>query len=811
MLFLQEFQSRPNKLADLIPWAALVAPDVVLNKDGSFQSTVTFRGPDLDSSTESELVIVAARLNNIFRRFGEGYVIACEAKRATVSDYPNSNFPDPVSYLLDEERRSAFLESEHFESRYYLTILYLPPSDSAKRIESLFFVEEKKAETINYQEILEAYRTEVRRVVDLLHGVLPEIHLLEGEELLSYLHSTVSTKDHAVQVPPEPMYLDGLLCDETLVTGLSPSLGKKHFRVISLCGFPGMSTPGILDALNRLSISYRWVTRFVLLGKAQAERELKSYKRRWFSKRKGVLTLLKETMTGTDSIMVDSDAVTKANDADQALQVVQSDHAAFGYFSASIVLFDSDQERLSANAGEVERVINGLGFVTRSEDINAVDEWLATIPGNARNGIRRPLLHTLNLSHLMPLSAVWAGPKSDEHLEAPVILNAFTGGSTAFRFTTRVGDVGHALVLGPTGAGKSVLLNIIEAQFLRYPDAQIYVFDKGGSSRILTAGVGGDFFDLGADQSDLSFQPLAEIDVPQERRWASEWLLEILAQENVTITPSVKEHLWVALTSLSSAPVEQRTIYGLTVLLQDHELRQALLPYTCKGAHGKMLDGSRETLRYGFFQAFEMEVLMESPSVVMPTLRYLFHKLEKRFTGVPSLLVLDEAWLFLDNPLFAQKIREWLKVLRKANVSVIFATQSLADVEGSPIAPTLKEACLTKIYLPNASALTEQARSFYEKFGLNERQVHILAEALPKRHYYYTSPLGNRLFELRLGDVAKAYCGATSKEVQRDVLELYRRCQTLPEFNKRYLEAKGITWATEALEVLSGEGEEEAA
>ena len=116
---------------------------------------------------------------------------------------------------------------------------------------------------------------------------------------------------------------------------------------------------------------------------------------------------------------------------------------------------------------------------------------------------------------------------------------------------------------------------------------------------------------------------------------------------------------------------------------------------------------------------------METPSLVAPTLLYLFHRLEKRFTGKPTLLVLDEAWLFFDNPLFAAKIREWLKVLRKANVMVIFATQSLSDIDQSSIASTLKEACFTKIYLPNPNALTPDAKSIYERFGLNQKQIEI--------------------------------------------------------------------------------------
>jgi type IV secretion system protein VirB4 len=170
------------------------------------------------------------------------------------------------------------------------------------------------------------------------------------------------------------------------------------------------------------------------------------------------------------------------------------------------------------------------------------------------------------------------------------------------------------------------------------------------------------------------------------------------------------------------------------------------------------------------------------------------------------LLVLDEAWLFLDHPAFAAKIREWLKVLRKKNVSVVFATQSLADVDASPIVATIKEACLTKIYLPNANALNDDIAAIYRKFGLNDRQLRILQHARPRKDYYLTSPDGNRLFDLGLGPLALAYCGATSAEVQAQARAIQR--EHPGDFNVRYLTARAsdvpdrrlaVDWAIEAL------------
>lgn len=810
MLNLREYRENPDRLADLLPWAAFIAPGVILNKDGSFQATIRYRGPDLDSSTESELVSVSARLNNALKRLGSGWVIYVEAQRIPSRRYPRSEWNDPLSLLIDEERRVLFESDAHYESHYYLTFVYLPPSDSASRIAG-FFIESEETNGVNYRHTLNTFQTEVSRIATLLRGVFPEVHPLSDDETLTYLHSTISSKKHRVGVPETPMYLDAILADTPLIAGLEPKLGNLHLRTVTVLGFPGRSQPGLFDALNRLSIEYRWVTRFIALDKTAAETEIKKYKRQWFAKRKGILTLLKEAFTSSESIMEDSDAVNKAVDADAAQQELADDAVSYGYFTACVVVWDTDTRLLETKILEVERAINGLGFTTILESVNAVDAWLGTLPGNCRNNIRRPLLNTLNLAHLMPLSAVWAGPEQNDHFGAPPLLHAVTSGSTPFRLVTHVGDVGHTMITGPTGAGKSVLLNVLETQFLRYQNAQVYIFDKGGSARTLTAGVGGDYYDLAADDSPLAFQPLSHIDNDAERKWAQEWVLDILRQENVTVTPEIKNELWTALSSLATAPRDQRTLFGLTVLLQNTLLRQALKPYTLEGAHGHLLDSTSDNLRYGHWQCFEMEVLMETPAVVMPVLSYLFHRLEQRFDGRPTLLVLDEAWIFMDHPAFAAKIREWLKVLRKANVSVVFATQSMADVDASSIVATIKEACLTKIYLPNPAALDPDMTALYRKFSINDRQIQILATAQQRRHYYYTSPLGNRLFELGLDEVTLAYCAGTSKENQLHVQRLIRATDSSLEFNAAYLRSKGIEWAADYIESLMGKGMERGA
>ena len=178
-----------------------------------------------------------------------------------------------------------------------------------------------------------------------------------------------------------------------------------------------------------------------------------------------------------------------------------------------------------------------------------------------------------------------------------------------------------------------------------------------------------------------------------------------------------------------------------------------------------MLDAETERLGDAPVQAFETEGLIGA-GAAPAVLAYLFHRIEGRLDGRPTLLIIDEGWLALDDPAFAAQLREWLKTLRKKNASVVFATQSLSDIDGSAIAPAIIESCPTRLFLPNERAIEPQIMAIYRRFGLNDRQIEILARATPKRDYYCQSRRGNRLFELGLGEVALAFCAASSKTDQ---------------------------------------------
>jgi type IV secretion system protein TrbE len=794
MLNLTEYAKKPKLLADFLPWGFLVATGIVLNKDGSFLRLARYRGPDLESATEAELIGVTARINNVLKRFGSGWALFFEARRTEASHYPVSNFPDPVSLLVDEERRKSFeTEGNHFESGYVLAFCWLPPAETQSKA-GAYLVErgddERGISDARGFEWRDYFIAETDRALDLLTNILPEIRFLDDAETLTHLHASISTKRHPVSVPVIPTYLDALLADTPFTGGMAPKLGEQYLRTISVLGMPGTTTPGLLDELNDLAIGYSWVTRWIALDRTEAQKLLTRKRRQWFAKRKSVTAILREVLFNQETALLDTDASTKAAETNEALEDLGSGDVAFGYVTTTITVSAEDETEADEALRQVERVVNARGFVTIRESFNAVEAWLGSLPGNAYANVRQPIIHTLNLAHIMPISSVWAGPHWNDHLDQPPLLYAATRGSTPFRLNLHMGDVGHTMIVGPTGAGKSVLLGMLALQFRRYEQSQVFIFDKGRSARAAALMMGGTALDLSIG-SGLAFQPLSDIYNAATRAFARDWVLSLIAHEGIATDPAIKEQVWTALTSLASAPRVERTLTGLSLLLQSNQLRQALQPYTLEGPWGNLLDGNEDRLSFADVMHFELEGLMETKGLVLPVLTYLFHKLEARFDGRPTLLILDEAWLFLDSPLFATRIREWLKTLRKKNVAVVFATQSLADIAASAIAPAIIESCPTRIYLPNDRAIETQIREIYERFGLNPRQVEIISRASPKQDYYAQTARGNRLFELDLGPLALAICSASTLQDHK-LMDQLQKDHDAVGFVIAFLLAKGF-------------------
>ncbi len=792
---------QPRGLADLLNYAALVDDGVVLLKDGAFLAACAYAGPDLDSASPEELAILSSQVNSGLIALGNGWMLHVDAIRIPSTGYPESGeFPDATTRLIDAERRQQYTaEGTHYESRHILAVTYRPPADVETRLSALFF-EGDRSRHQGWEHVLDIFRKTFVALEDALSARLSLVRL-GSPALLAYLHTCVTGLRHPIRVPAIPMYLDGVLATQDLYGGFAPRIGELHVRVIGITGFPLESAPEMLSFLNRLPVEFRWSNRFIFLDPSSAERALKTYRRNWFQKRHGLVGLLKESFNFGPATFANRDAVAMAEDADQAVGEASANTVRFGYYTSTLLLFDRDPALLETTGREVLKQLQHHGFGARLEDANALEAWVGSLPGHGYQNVRKPLLHTLNLADLLPLTSIWPGLETNPcpafPKGSPSLLYAATAGATPFRLNLHVSDVGHTLVLGPTGSGKSTLVGLVMAQFFRYPNAQVFLFDKDYSAFVFAQACGADYYDvLGEADQALAFAPLVGVDTLPERLWAQDWLETALALQGVRVTPGQRKALHRALELLGDSP--SRTLTDLVNTLQDHELRDGLHHYTLAGGLGGLLDATVDGLGSGRFQVFEMSHLMAlGEKNLVPVLLYLFHRVEQRLReGRPGLLVVEEAWITALNSLFGQKLEEWLRTLRKKNTAVVFVSQSLADVVGSVRRDLVLESCPTKIFLPNPEAEGEQVRRLYLSIGLNTRQTRMLAMAVPKRQYYYTSPLGRRLIGLNLGPVALSFVGMAGREAMTTVTEL--RSTHGPRWPGEWLRRRGLDEAAEA-------------
>lgn len=785
---LSQHRSKNASVADLLIYAAEVDDGIIVGKDGSFLAGWLYTSDDNDSSTEAHRESISARLNQAISRLGSGWMIHVDAVRRPAPSYSErglSAFPDRITAAIDEERRKLFEGlSTMYEGYFVVTLTYLPPVLAERKfIELMFDDDAKKPDAKAYTtDLIEHFKRECHNIETRLSAAV-NLRRLKGHEivnedgttvihddLLRWLQFCITGKNHPVQLPTNPMYLDCLIGGEDLLAGVIPKIGRKYIQVVAIEGFPLESTPGMLTVLGELPIEYRWSSRFIFMDPHEAISHLEKFRKKWRQKVRGFIDQVFNLNTGP----IDEDAQNMVDDAQAALAEVNSGIVAQGYYTSVVVLMDENRKLVQELAQQVEKAINRLGFVARIETINAMEAYLGSLPGHGVENVRRPLLNTMNLADLLPISTIWTGreyaPCPMYPALSPPIMHCVTQGSTPFRLNLHVGDVGHTFMFGRTGAGKSTHLAILAAQLRRYQGMHIFAFDKGMSLYPLTeaihatsGGHSGKHFTVAADDEKLAFCPLQYLKTKSDRAWAMEWINIILALNGLNTSPAQRNEIGNAIINMHNSGA--RTLSEFTVTIQDEAIREALKQYTIDGAMGHLLDAEEDGLELTDFTVFEIEELMNlGDRYALPVLLYLFRRIERSLTGQPTAIILDEAWVMLGHTVFREKIREWLKVLRKANCFVLMATQNLSDAANSGILDVIIESTASKIFLPNIYAREEDATALYRRMGLNSRQIELLATAIPKRHYYYVSEEGCRLYDLALGPLALAFVGSSDKD-----------------------------------------------
>lgn len=770
----------------MLPWAACIGNGIILNKFGSLSVVYQYRSLDAESSVESELDEVAARFNHALMDDSGAFMLQMDVCRVPESQYPDSrysHFSDPISQMIEDERREYFENGGVcYRTDQFLTVTYMPPADESKGggLDRMIYLLNERLEKLEaVLSTIPGLRLE--RLTDFDVST-EEGKVVRYSPVLSHFNQCVCHELHPVFLPDVPMYLDTYMGCRNITGGRHPKADDKFIKVFSIVPSPVESYPAMLSVLDILPMPYRFHTRFIGLDRYDGQRAIENYRKGW----KQISINPIDKYLNSPNPRYNMEAMQMVEDADDAKLGVADYQFMVGHYTASVVLLDEDEALLKKYAKVLISELTARGFLVREETLNTLEAWQGTLPANSWCNPRQALLNTKSLAHLTSLHSVWAGyetcPCPLYPPNSPPLLICTTDGSTPFRLNLHEDDLGHTLLFGPTGSGKSTLLGLIVAQFARYPDNFRIVFDKVNSMYPLTTACGGKHYEIGDDSMRFApFQFLHESDL--EFSWALDWLETLYTlQTNENITPALSGHLSTALQIIRGAPQESRSMLDFYFALSGNEALQDCFKYYCyqvddyQGPCGKTWEASHDSFELSSFMTFELENIMQKgEKQLLPVLLYLFHLVERNLKGQPSMIVLDEAWIMLGHEVFREKIREWLKVLRKANCAVVLATQSLSDASRSGIMDVLAESCPTKIFLANFAAEQEIQREQYVALGLNERQIQIIHDARPKCDYYVVSPSGRRLVQLALGKKALAFVGASSKENIARIKELQSR------------------------------------
>lgn len=785
-LRLKKHQSTEAGLADLLNYAAVVDDGVIVGKNGSFMAAWLYKGSDNASATDVEREMNSFRINQALANMGSGWMVHVDAVRRPAPNYSHpsqSNFPDPVSAAIDEERRRTFEGLGNlYEGFFIITVTWFPPMLAERKFVELMFHDDsdKPNNKARTHHLIDFFKKEVKNIESRMSSAV-SMERLRGQkimnedgstvthdEFLQWLQFCVTGINHAVMLPTNPIYIDNLIGGKELYTGVTPKLGRKFIQVVAIEGFPLESSPGILTRLAELPVEYRWSNRFIFMDHHEAVSHLEKFRKKWKQKIRGFFDQVFNTNGGT----VDEDAVSMVADAASAIAETNSGMVAQGFYTSVVVLMDESRSVVETAALQLEKAINAMAFTARVETINTMDAFMGSLPGHGVENVRRPLINTMNLADLIPTSTIWTGenfaPNPLMPPNSPPLMHGLTSGNSPFRVNIDVRDLGHTIMFGPTRAGKSTHLAILAMSWRRYSNARLFTFDKGMSMYPSCKAAGGAHYVVAGAGEKLAFAPLSNLVTRSRRAWAMGWIDDLLALNGLKTTPEQRN--LIAETIIEMGTVEEKegrpgTLSEFTAKVQDIDIRAALKDYTIDGLMGHLLDAEEDQLSISDFITFEIEHLMDlGDRYALPVLLYLFMRIQEALDGRPTLIILDEAWLMLGHDVFREKIREWLKTLAKKNCRVLMATQNLSDASQSGILDVIVESTATKIYLPNMYARDEAATALYLRMGLNLRQIEIIATAQQKRDYYLVSEKGRRLYSLALGPLALSFVGATGPD-----------------------------------------------
>ncbi len=737
------WSAKEARVGDRLPYERLIDENTVLLRDGSVMSAIQVPGLLFETEATDALNAHAATREVVLRSTLDArFVLYHHVIRRRVEVELDAEFPDPLSRHIDARWKERLAGGSLFINDQFVTLIRRPARGKTGLPERMakFFSrqasDEMEADPKDIRNLKAAITGLVASLSSYGAAVLGDYDAPGGgggtnSEMLELLSALYNGEMRPVRRPASNTDIGHMLPYRRTSFGLDAmelrGSGNPDFSaILGLKDYPEATSPGLLDGLLRLPYEMVVTESYAPNERTTARERIDLALRR--------------------SRSVDEEAAAERADMMAARDALGNGGVGFGDHHLTVLVRDRSLDRLDDATAACSAALADTGAIAVREDTNLEPSFWGQFPGNEDYIVRRALISSANMASFGSFHGFALGSAGGNHWGDAVTLLETTS-ATPFFFNFHHGDLGNFSVIGPSGSGKTVVMNFLAAQAQKFKPRTI-LFDKDRGAELFIRGIGGTYDRINPGEP-TGFNPLSLPDTPSNKAFLRDWLGVLLKADG----PEEFSLISAAVDAAYANDASLRRLRHFKELLagarrpEPGDLADRLGAWIGgvggeDGEHAWLFDNESDALDLDQrVLGFDMTQLLENPRLRTPTMMYLFHRIDERLDGEPTMILIDEGWKALDDEVFVARIRDWLKTLRKRNALVGFATQSARDALESRISTALVEQTATMVFMPNSRARPED---YCDGFGLTEHELALIR----------TLPAHSRCFLVRQPDAS---------------------------------------------------------
>lgn len=725
----ERFIKREVDSSYFIPYHYHWDKETIITKNGELLQVLKIEGFSFETADDDVVDLKKMVRNSLLKSMAEGTMAMWfHTIRRRQQAYPEGKMPPGFAQYVDDKWREKHARKSSFRNDLYITVIRKPETQGAAQLETLFQKLERTADSASADKQLIEMHKELKEAVYRLSAtfkdygakILTTVKTAYGpmSEPLEFLGRLVNcgeaqpmvvpSVDIATYLPVNRIYFGWRAIEVRTPTT------TRYAAIVSIKEYAPHTAAGILDAFLQLPFEFIISQSFEFMNRQASIDGMKLQQRR---------------MTQSNDV-----GISQIREIHAALDMTMSGHVAFGHHHLTITVIEDSLKALENATSMVIAELVNVGMNPVREKLVLEQCYWAMLPGNFEFIGRKARINSLNLASFAAHHNYPTGRASDNHW-GPAVTVLDTTSGTPYFFNFHLRDVGHSTIIGPTGVGKTVLMNFLCAQSQKF-NCRMFLFDKDRGADIFMRALGGKYTIIDPGQK-CHFNPLQLDNTIENRSFLAEWLRALVTINDEPFTAEDQDIIERAIEGNYKLRKEDRVLRNIAPffgLEGPGKLASRLKLWHSSGQYAGVFDDPYDIIDFKSATnfGFEMGEVLASRVTLVPVLLYLFHRIQLSLDGTPTMIVLDEAWALIDNPVFAARIKQWLKTLRKLNGMVVFATQSVEDAVNSSISDTLIQQTATQIFLPNPKATDAYRKSFL----LSEREFNLLKNTDPGTRYF---------------------------------------------------------------------------